>query len=770
MDRQRFAAGMHQRRAGGPATSGGRRWRGTTIVLAAAAAVAFTAAPAHAQAEPTLFAGSGQADITPPKSGYYLGGWTRADRRAEGQQSRLFAKAIVMQRGDRKVALVTVDLFMVPGGMQRHVTEALADRGLRADNVLMSATHTHAGPGGFANYPTLNTAAPNLTMVLTSPTALASLLVPVRADVQLYTFLVTQIAAAIRAADDDLAPAVAGWGDEQLVGLTQNRSLEAHLANHGILKPVRQGRVEDDPEGYVGTIDPELDVLRVDHVVNGQRVPIGAWSQFANHATVVKSEIRAYTGDHPTAAMQIFEAGMRREGNVPADRPVVSAFALGAEGDQTSGIANSGPAGADYVGGVEAAALMRAWREAGTAMSATPDLDLRWTQTCFCGQRSEGALTADVGFPGIPFLTGSEEGRGPLYDVTKVAWEGVTTPVQTYEGHGKKFVIPVGTFPGAVPLMTVRIGDRVIASLPGEPTKEVGARVKRDVLNVTGAAGVTKVVIAGLANEYINYITTPEEYDRQHYEGGSTMYGRAESTLLRASLADLAARMVRGESAPAPTIYDVKRGVTPTGMPYPEGAATGSITTQPVASVPRLGQAVLKWKGGLSGRDRPVGSAFIRAERLVGGVWREVDSDLGLSMLWRIAAYGAYSVRWEVPIDAAPGQYRLVVSATKYRLTSRAFLVTAAKSLTVKTTTASTGRVAVRVSYPVARENIDLRARPAGPASGQVRFTVGGASVVAPIVDGVASVSAPGTSAVTVAVGGATDAEGNSNAASLRVR
>jgi hypothetical protein len=55
------------------------------------------AAPAAGAA--TLRAGAGQADITPPQTGYYLGGWTRADRIAQGQSSRLYANTLVLQRG-----------------------------------------------------------------------------------------------------------------------------------------------------------------------------------------------------------------------------------------------------------------------------------------------------------------------------------------------------------------------------------------------------------------------------------------------------------------------------------------------------------------------------------------------------------------------------------------------------------------------------------------------------------------------------------------------
>src|SRR5918994_1811587 len=122
--------------------------------------LALAVVPASAQAA-ELRAGVGKADVT-PRTGYYLGGWTRADRVAKGQHTRLHSRALVLRNGDRKVALVQLDLFMVPAGMVRHIGEALASRGFSERNILISASHTHSGPGGYANYPTFNTAAPSL--------------------------------------------------------------------------------------------------------------------------------------------------------------------------------------------------------------------------------------------------------------------------------------------------------------------------------------------------------------------------------------------------------------------------------------------------------------------------------------------------------------------------------------------------------------------------------------------------------------------------------
>src|SRR4051812_13000924 len=262
------------------------------VIVIAIVVVLGIAAPANA-ATGALRAGAGQADITPPKTGYYLGGWTRADRTAQGQSTRLFANTIVLQRGHGKVALVAAELFAIPAGLQEDVARKVADLGYTKETILLAASHTHSGPGGFSNNPTFNTAAPS-TETITDPISFYKLINPDPADPQLYTFLVDQIAASIRRADADRGWAKLGWGKSQLRGLTQNRSLYAYLRNYGIVVKPDEANTGMDPTGPYGSIDSNVDVLRVDKLVKkGKKtvsVPIGAYSNFADHGTVVHSE------------------------------------------------------------------------------------------------------------------------------------------------------------------------------------------------------------------------------------------------------------------------------------------------------------------------------------------------------------------------------------------------------------------------------------------------------------------------------------------------
>ena len=687
------------------------------IVLTVLAAVA--AAPSNAPAAPKLRAGAGQADITPPRTGYYLGGWTRADRLALGVSTRLYANALVLQRGKRKLALVAVELFAVPAGLQEAVAERLAARGFDKTNVLIAASHTHSGPGGYANNPTYNTAAPSIETI-DDPMSFANLLNPSPPDVQLYTFLVDRIAAAVIRADADRAPAAAAWGRSRITDLTQNRSVEAHLANHGVIRPTGEGAADEDPLGTIHTIDPEVDVLRVDKVRGARRVPIGGWSSFANHGTVVHAEMQVYSGDHHAAAWRKFAARVRRAGRVPRRQTVVNVYPNGAEGDQTAGIVNVGPAAADRVGTVEANAMFAAWRRAGRRLDRTPALDGRWTRSCFCGRQTATGPVDDQGIVGIGFLTGSEEGRGPLYDVTGVSFEGRTSPNSTPEQGNKIAAEGVGSFPPAVPLTVWRIGERAIASMPGEATKEVGARVRVAVRRALRPAGVKGVAIAGLANEFIQYISTPEEYGQQSYEGASSLYGPHEGTFITERLVELAEAIAARKPAPEAFELDTSYGVEPNGEPYPAGAASGTITEQPAGSVRRLQRATLAWTGGPSGADLPADRAFVTAQRRVGGRWRRYADDLGMQFLWRVDDEGAYSAQWEIPLSAPRGRYRLRVTASRYALASRPFRVRPSTALTIE-------RVArgVRLRYPEPVVNVDLTMRPVAASGGVVRSSAG---------------------------------------------
>src|SRR5690606_36637653 len=142
------------------------------------------------------------------------------------------------------------------------------------------------------------------------------------------------------------------------------------------------------------------------------------WSTFANHGTVNPASFDVYNADHHAAAAIRFEEAVRREARLPRRREVVNVYGNSDAGDVSSGLGERGPEHAERVGHLEASAMLRAWRAAGRVMDDTPPLVVRWTRVCFCGQQTAFGPLADRAVFGVPFATGSEEGRGPLFDVT----------------------------------------------------------------------------------------------------------------------------------------------------------------------------------------------------------------------------------------------------------------------------------------------------------------------------------------------------------------
>ncbi|GAC1441490.1 MAG: hypothetical protein NVSMB55_09440 [Mycobacteriales bacterium] len=136
--------------------------------------------------------------------------------------TRIENRAVVLSRAGRKLALVASDLNGIAGGVVAAAAEPLK-------------------PSGYYTFNTSN------TVFMTTDT-LTQQNVTGAIDPQLYAFEVRQLALAITRADDDLAPAKIGWATAHLAGLPANRSLEAHLRDHGIVKDNGTGKVPDDPD------------------------------------------------------------------------------------------------------------------------------------------------------------------------------------------------------------------------------------------------------------------------------------------------------------------------------------------------------------------------------------------------------------------------------------------------------------------------------------------------------------------------------------------
>jgi len=92
-----------------------------------------------------LKVGFSTVNINPPLgiaiSGYYI------DRYARGFLDDLNAKTLLIESGDKKVALISVDICLTEESTYQKYVEAIErETGLSKNNVFLAATHTHTGP------------------------------------------------------------------------------------------------------------------------------------------------------------------------------------------------------------------------------------------------------------------------------------------------------------------------------------------------------------------------------------------------------------------------------------------------------------------------------------------------------------------------------------------------------------------------------------------------------------------------------------------------
>jgi len=77
-----------------------------------------------------------------------------------------------------------------------------------------------------------------------------------------------------------------------------------------------------------------------------------------------------------------------------------------------------------------------------------------------------------------------------------------------------------------LPLQIFIIGQLAIVGIPSEITTIAARRLRNSVAEILKERGVEIVITSPYANGYSGYITTPEEYKLQYYEGGHTLFGR----------------------------------------------------------------------------------------------------------------------------------------------------------------------------------------------------------------------------------------------------
>jgi neutral ceramidase len=108
------------------------------------------ALPTPAKPQRGLIAGCAKINLTPgfttPTSGYGV----RRGKHWTTVHDSIFARAIVLDNGGSRVALVALDLLIIPPTVVEQLKSRLPEVGLRWEQVYMGATHSHNSLGGWA--------------------------------------------------------------------------------------------------------------------------------------------------------------------------------------------------------------------------------------------------------------------------------------------------------------------------------------------------------------------------------------------------------------------------------------------------------------------------------------------------------------------------------------------------------------------------------------------------------------------------------------------
>lgn len=236
------------------------------LVLVAAGLPHDVSAQAGRGASP-LRVGAAKVDLTPADGAL--------PRNSRGVLDRLYARAIVLESGASRAALVTVDAGGVSTALWQGVTSQVEkELGIPAVNVLLTATHTHSagGQGG-----------PEYTR---------------------------KIVESVRLAQQQLTPARVGYGTG-----------ESYInVNRQIIDP-RTGRWWEGPNRE-GPSDKTVAVLEFERLTGE---PIAVYYNYAVHA-VVTGQLDQVSGDIPGATSTYIEDAF--------DGRVVAVWSSGAAGDQ----------------------------------------------------------------------------------------------------------------------------------------------------------------------------------------------------------------------------------------------------------------------------------------------------------------------------------------------------------------------------------------------------------------------------------------------------
>ncbi|MBN1207113.1 MAG: neutral/alkaline ceramidase [Myxococcaceae bacterium] len=610
--------------------------------------------------------GSGIYDITGPAAELGMMGYAMIDQKTAGIHQRLRARAFVIASpcNGKRVAFVSADAGQIFQGVKQQVVERLKARygsTYSDENVLLSATHTHSGPGGFSHY-----ALYNLTIL--------------GYDKQNFEATVDGIVQAIVRAHTNLTAGSIRSNSGDLLNASTNRSPQSYLANPS----TERGQYSYDT-------DKKMTLLRLQ---GSDGTEVGLINWFAVHATSMGNDNLLISGDNKGYASYLFE---KAKGTNPvAAKTFVAAFAQSNEGDVTPNIyggTNGGGANdfesVELSGGKQYTLAKSLYDGASQLLTGAVDYRhayVKMDAVQVAPQYTDGVTrnTCKAAI-GISMLAGAEDGPGFGKEGASCAeihdlWGAISCAVSTTSCQAEKpIALEMGSMtpypwtPEVLPLQVVTVGNLALVAVPFEMTTMAGRRLRQSVLTQLAPIGVDQVVIAGLSNAYAGYLATRQEYAKQEYEGASTHFGPWTLGAVQQEMEKLAVALRTGATVAAgPTPRDLRNEQTTvqTGVLFDDKLLWvdfGSVETNANASYTRGQTVTVKFWGGHPKNNLRRQGSFLQVQRKSGSSWVTVAQDWDWETKYRwqrnncvpTLACSHVTIEWKIPSTAATGTYRI---------------------------------------------------------------------------------------------------------------
>ncbi|TGZ52074.1 Neutral ceramidase [Temnothorax longispinosus] len=587
-------------------------------------------------------------------------------------------------------------VFSFPPQVLRKLKTQFGDM-YTARNVMISSTHTHSAPGGF------------MLDVLFDLTTFGF----VRES---FDAIVNGITKSIQRAHNAVVPGRIFITHGEVLDANINRSPQAYLNNP-----------KSERDKYEYDVDKTLTQMQF---IGADDKPLGAINWFAVHPTSMNNTNHLVSSDNVGYASILFEKMMNNNAIVGKGQ-FVAAFASTNLGDVSPNTRGpkcefsgqncsdqytcpgnkemcfaSGP-GKDMFESTSIIAhkiyeeSVRLWKSDNTVEVIGPVRAVHqyvnmpeqsaefYNETTRIFEEVHGCVPA----MGYSFAAGTTDGPGSFAfeqgtTTSNPFWNAVRNflaaptendircqspkPILLATGRMK---LPYQWQPKIVSTQVAVIGNVVIAGVPGEFTTMSGRRLREAIKKVMNDVSVdeTSVIVAGLCNTYSDYVTTPEEYQIQRYEGASTIYGPHTLTIYLKQYQELVQAAVQNKPVPPgplapellhsnlislvpPVLYDTPRW----------GRNFGDVIQQPpkVASPGDTVTAI--FVAGHPRNNLMTDGTFLTVERLEDDeVWVPVatDADWETKFQWRrtsmILGSSQVTITWKIPQGVKPGEYRI---------------------------------------------------------------------------------------------------------------